>query len=93
MAAVPPPIKTVNKKSQNPFHGLKWYEGLVSCFPLVLVLLGGAFGGIFGAVGMSLSLMAFRSKLVLPVKWSLSVAAFSGAIFFWLLALLILASL
>lgn len=50
------------KKKSNPFEGLKWYELVIAMLPIALVTLGGAIGGLVGALGMMYNLKVMKGK-------------------------------
>lgn len=52
---------------------LKGYEWAFSMLPLLLIFIGGAIRGAFGALGFSVNVMLFRSKLPIAVKIILSI--------------------
>ncbi|MNN28270.1 hypothetical protein D3C81_1418330 [compost metagenome] len=52
---------------------LKAYEWVISMLPLLLILIGGALGGLLGALGFSVNVLLFRSKLPVAVKIILSI--------------------
>ncbi len=47
---------------------LLWYEYLIAGFPLVLVIVGGAIGGIFGALATVYNFRIIRSNMSLLLK-------------------------
>ncbi|SDF51427.1 hypothetical protein SAMN04488542_11219 [Fontibacillus panacisegetis] len=52
---------------------LKAYEWVISMLPLLLIFIGGALGGLLGALGFSVNVLLFRSKLPTAVKVILSI--------------------
>ena len=60
----PEGIHTEQEKSVNifDFKRLKWYEWLAMLPAFVLIVLGGAFGALFGILGWGLSLKVIRNE-------------------------------
>ncbi|MOA54434.1 hypothetical protein D3C78_1780470 [compost metagenome] len=59
---------------------LKAYEWAFSMLPLLLILIGGALGGLMGALGFSVNVMLFRSKLPVAVKMILSLLILAAVV-------------
>ena len=56
---------------------LPWHQWGFSALPMVLVFIGGALGGLFGAVAAVGSIKVFRSSLTDPLKYVASLALMS----------------
>jgi hypothetical protein len=61
-----------------------WHEYLWIGLPLVL-LVGGALGGLCGGVAMLVNARLLRSDLPAPARYGLGVVPFLGAVIVWLL--------
>jgi hypothetical protein len=59
---------------------------LMCGWPLLLVAVGGAIGGLLGGLAYGANLAVYRSKLAVPLKVVLNIAAGLAAFGLWLLA-------
>ena len=75
------------------FKNLKWYEILAACWPIVLVILGGAIGGACGGLACSLNIKLFNTKLSKPLKYIYSFLIGIGGILLYLFAIVLLATI
>ncbi|MNM81619.1 hypothetical protein D3C81_936300 [compost metagenome] len=67
------PIVLLNGQEIEIANKLKAYQWVISMLPLLLILIGGALGGLLGALGFSVNVLLFRSKLPTAVKIILSI--------------------
>jgi hypothetical protein len=84
-----PALEVDGKEIQiaRPLHWAIW----VWCFiPVILIFIGGALGGLLGAVGAAVNIMLFRSNLNMVAKIVLTivVTVLAYVIFFFLVVLL-----
>jgi len=72
------------------FKGLKWYEVIVACWPIVLIGVGGAIGGALGGLTCALNFKIFKSKISKPLKYVYSVLTGIGAIVLYIVIVALL---
>lgn len=70
---------------------MKWYEHLACGWPLVLVGIGGAIGGLCGGVAYGLSVKVFTKDISDTKKYAYSLLISLGAFIAYLLIVTILA--
>jgi hypothetical protein len=73
---------------------LPWYIWIWSALPIILLFLGGALGGLIGAVGVVANISIFRSPLSMPLRL-LATVGVTGLCFlvFFLFAVMLNAAL
>jgi hypothetical protein len=59
---------------------LAWYQWLWSGIPLVLVLMGGALGGLLGGITMAFNVRILRSDLTAVARYALAAVLSVGAL-------------
>jgi len=64
---------------------LQWYEVLVCCLPIMLIL-GGALGGALGAGSSMLNMFIFRTSLPIYLKYTIAIVVLAAASMVWLVA-------
>jgi hypothetical protein len=67
-------------------------ELVFTAWPMALVAVGGAIGGLCGGVGWAINAKIMSSGLSAPVRYGLCVLVGIGAIGLWLLAVFLLAT-
>ncbi|MNE68994.1 hypothetical protein D3C76_791200 [compost metagenome] len=67
------PIVLLDGQEIEIANKLKAYEWVISMLPLLLIAIGGALGGLLGALGFSINVLLFRSKLPTVAKIILSI--------------------
>lgn len=65
---------------------LKWYQWLWSGLPFVLVIIGGALGGLFGGIALAVNGRVFRTKLNSLARYSLTGLISLGAVIAYLIS-------
>lgn len=78
--------KTLDDKKK-----LQWYEHLACGWPLVLVGIGGALGGLCGGAAYVISAKIFRKEIPSTKKYIYAILVGLSAIVVYLLALVVLA--
>lgn len=80
----PIPQIVINGKPIRVVEALKWYHWVWSGLPLLLVLIGGALGGLFGGIAIVVNSRVFRSNQSIFAKYLLTgiVSIIAGAVFF-----------
>lgn len=66
------PQLIVDEKVIKIVEPLKWYQWVWSGLPIILVIRGGAIGGLAGALGFAINTRVFRSELSEFAKYILS---------------------
>lgn len=85
--------KLVGEKTIVVVPNLKTWEYILACLPLIMVFLGGAIGGLFGALFAMTSILVMRNCKNTFVKVLLSLV-FAGCTFLaWEIVVLLLAGL
>lgn len=74
------PQLTVDGQTITVAEPLPWYVWAWSALPILLLFIGGALGGIAGAVGFSINTSIFRSSWPAVVKFGLSAVVSIGAV-------------
>lgn len=67
-----------------------WYEYLLMALPLVLIPLGGALGGLCGAVAVYVNAQVLRMQQPLALRLGLAFLVVLGAVAVWLILALLL---
>lgn len=83
----PAPVLVVGNKTVRLAEPLEWYEWIWTGFPLVLVFLGGAIGGLLGGGAAVVNTQLFRSGKPVVVKYVLSALVTIVAIGLWVFIL------
>ena len=82
------PVLVVEGKPLNLVEPLKWYEWTWNGLPIVMIF-GGALGGLLGVLAITLNLKVFRSAQNAVMKYILTGAISAGAfVLYFILALL-----
>jgi len=68
------PHLVVEGKTIRAVDPLKWYVWVWIALPILLVFVGGALGGIVGALGLTTNARIVRSKMNGPAKFALTAA-------------------
>jgi len=69
---------------------LKWYEWIWNGLPVVLVFVGGALGGVLGALAVSINISVFRSQQDGILKYSITgVVSFIAVVLYLVLGIAI----
>lgn len=66
------PILMVDEQPIRLAPKLEWYELVWACFPIVLLFVGGALGGLLGAGGAAFNIQIFRSKMPVVARYALA---------------------
>jgi hypothetical protein len=66
-------------------------ELVFAAWPLALVAVGGALGGLCGGVAAAINVQIMRSGMSAPMRYGLSVLVGLGGVGLWLLAVFLLA--
>jgi len=82
--------KMPNQKKENFLKNLKWYEHLTAGWPLLLIFVGGAIGGLCGAISYIISAKLFNSKIPKASKYLFSILIGIVFIGIWFLLVMIL---
>ena len=73
---------------------LKWYEILVCCLPIGLVVAGGGLGGLFGGLSVALNFNIIQSrKLTSTKKYIYCILSGVGSVALYIIVVIILAIL
>jgi hypothetical protein len=72
---------------------LRWYEYLWAGFPILLLFIGGAVGGLLGAAAAYTNAKIFRTQRSAPAKYALTGLVSIGAAIAWLAVGVILVAL
>lgn len=78
-------------KTENPKEKLRWTAYLFCCWPLAMVLIGGAIGGALGALAAMINVKIFRSEFKPFQKYLyISLISFISVILWLVLSTLIM---
>ncbi|MFX3632543.1 MAG: hypothetical protein ACE3L7_06225 [Candidatus Pristimantibacillus sp.] len=85
------PKVTFDGKRLHLVKKLKAYEWGISCLSLLLVFIGGALGGVIGAIGLLFSAKVFRTELPQAVKilFSIVISILAAGLYFVIASLLL----
>lgn len=85
------PALKINNVQHDILEKLKWYEIAVCASPMCLILIGGAIGGIMGALATNLNLAIFRNENNITLKYVKAIGiAVAAALVYTLIATLII---
>lgn len=84
------PNKTNLAEEKNNVLKLKWHEYAWASLPLLLLLIGGAVGGLVGGAASSYNVKLFRSEKTKLRKYTISACVAVMAIFIWYFAAILL---
>ena len=87
---VPPVI--VDGKKINLVEPLKWYQWLWAGWPILLLFLGGAIGGVLGAIATTLNVRLFRSEMTTMAQYLVAAAISVTAVVLYLVIALLIQS-
>lgn len=80
----PVPVLIVGDQTIRLAEPLAWYQWVWAGWPLVLIFLGGAIGGLLGAVATTINSQILRSELNGVIKYVLSGVVSMVAVGLWL---------
>jgi H+/Cl- antiporter ClcA len=73
------------------FKGVKWYEIILSCWPLVLMFIGGAVGGVCGAAACYFNLHVLKKGIKRPFKYLFCILIGAGSVLLYIIIMWVLA--
>lgn len=87
------PKLAVENKVIDIVKPLAWYEWVWNGWPLVLLFMGGALGGLFGGLALALNLNIFRSQQSTALRYAITGAVSALALIAYLIAAIVLSLL
>lgn len=72
---------------------MKWYDQLFCALPIGLVVVGGAIGGVFGALAFTLNIKVFSKELSSLKKYIFTLLITLGSVILYLVIIIVLALL
>lgn len=84
------PVLMVGDQTIRLLPPLQWYELTWASFPLLLIFVGGAIGGVLGAVAASINVSLFRSQQNPALRYGLTGLVSLVAIVLWVVVVVML---
>jgi hypothetical protein len=86
----PIPQVEINGQTYKAVEPLRWYQWVWSGLPVVLVIIGGLIGAIFGLLALYVNARLFRTQLAMPVQFAATAGvSLAAVVMYFILAIAI----